>query len=252
MASNDPHEIIRQFMAPLGNLEPLTILCRRTIHERAGREMDKHALLAWALQIQIKALTQESLPPYSKNTVNDEFLKEIAKFSWSQNGPLIAAEFLMKHGIAFVVEPHLPGTYLDAASLLAKDGRPIVAMTLRHDRLDNFWFCLLHELAHISLHLNENTPAFVDDMDFHNVKDAKEIEADDLASNSFVSRHRWKSSRASQTRSLEDIQDLAKELKIHPAIIAGRLRHEARNYHIFKQLIGHGEVRKLFEGMPWR
>jgi hypothetical protein len=33
----------------------------------------------------------------------------------------------------------------------------IVALTLRHDRLDNFWFTLFHEIGHLKLHIGEAT-----------------------------------------------------------------------------------------------
>ena len=37
-------------------------------------------------------------------------------------------------------------------------------MTQRYDRIDNFWFTLLHELAHVGLHLagSGRDAAFVD------------------------------------------------------------------------------------------
>ena len=54
-----------------------------------------------------------------------------------------------RHGIPLVIERHLPRTYLDGAALRLGDGRPVVALTLRYDRIDSFWFCLLHELAHV-------------------------------------------------------------------------------------------------------
>ena len=38
---------------------------------------------------------------------------------------------------------------------------PIVALTLRHDRLDNFWYCLCHELAHVDKHLNDDDDSTV-------------------------------------------------------------------------------------------
>jgi HTH-type transcriptional regulator/antitoxin HigA len=243
-------EVVRSFFAPLEQVKYLSLLCRRTIHERSGREMDKYALFAWAARIQIRALGFEPLPKYAEGVVNSDFMKEIARFSWSDRGPVIATEFLQKHGICVIVEPQLPGTYIDGASMLGKNGRPIIALSIRYDRLDNFWFTLLHELVHIHSHLSTAEPIFVDDLDVQEVKDSKEIEADDQAGNILIPRSRWKNSRAFQQRTVEAIQELAKELKIHPAIIAGRLRHESRNFHIFNQLIGRGQVRKLFEGNP--
>ena len=38
---------------------------------------------------------------------------------------------------------------LAIAALKLGDGTPVIALTLRYDRIDNFWFCLLHELAHV-------------------------------------------------------------------------------------------------------
>ena len=40
-----------------------------------------------------------------------------------------------------------------------------MALTLRHDRVDNFWFTLLHDLAHATLHLGANTSIILDDLD---------------------------------------------------------------------------------------
>lgn len=47
------------------------------------------------------------------------------------------------------------------APLHQRGDRPIVALTLRHDRIDNFWFALLHEVAHVALHLTTKAPAFI-------------------------------------------------------------------------------------------
>lgn len=49
----------------------------------------------------------------------------------------------------------MKGTLLDGAALKDVDGQPIIGMTLRHDRLDNFWFTLLHELAHLWKHVGK-------------------------------------------------------------------------------------------------
>ena len=65
-------------------------------------------------------------------------------------------EYLAHSGIPLVVEPHLPQTYLDGAAFLLPAGRPVIGLTLRYDRLDNFWFVLFHELAHVVKHLRKD------------------------------------------------------------------------------------------------
>src|SRR3546814_17718699 len=57
-------------------------------------------------------------------------------------------------GVRVVVERHLPKTYLDGAAMLLDGKDAIIALTLRHDRLDNFWFVLFHELGRIVRHRN--------------------------------------------------------------------------------------------------
>ena len=39
---------------------------------------------------------------------------------------------------------------------------------------------------------------------------------------------------------------LAQQLRIHPAIIAGRIRYERKNYRIFSKMIGNKRIRKHF------
>lgn len=46
---------------------------------------------------------------------------------------------------------------------------------------------------------------------------------------------------------LKKILNLATEMQIHPAIIAGRIRHELKNFRLLSNFVGHGEVRKYFK-----
>ena len=54
-------------------------------------------------------------------------------------------------------------------------GPRLIGLTLRYDRIDNFGFSLLHELAHVDWHWNEEH-GFIDDMRLPSL-DAKEIQA---------------------------------------------------------------------------
>jgi HTH-type transcriptional regulator/antitoxin HigA len=136
--------------------------------------------------------------------------------------------------------------------MLAADGRPVIGMTLRHDRLDNFWFTLLHELAHVMRHLHEAGDSFVDDLDLQETDDPREIEADETAQGALIpSVANWGASRARQERSTEAIQEFAAKWRIHPAIVAGRIRHDFGKYQILNQLVGTRAVRRLFTEVRW-
>ena len=76
-----------------------------------------------------------------------------------------------------VVESGLPGMSVDGASLHTSAAGPVLALTLRYDRLDNFWFTLLHELGHIAMHLSEpSDEVFVDSFE-NTIDDEQEAEA---------------------------------------------------------------------------
>jgi HTH-type transcriptional regulator/antitoxin HigA len=170
------------------------------------------------------------------------------KLSWSKDGPKLAKEYLAHHGIHLIYLPHLPRTYLDGVALKLTDGTPVIGLTLRYDRLDNFWFCLCHELAHITLHMNGETNAiFIDDLSLGAVDDNRESEADQWAQDVLIPSDVWNQSTIRSNPRPVDIVNLAHELGIHPAIVAGRVRKELHNYHLLTHYVGNGEVRNLFE-----
>ncbi len=243
-------KLIDRFFEPLGGIPSVQALWRRTLVERSGKAMDKYALWAWTARVLIKADSMK-LPNYKTGTVDKEFIEQVIHLSLSDKGPIEAQKYLTQHRIPLVIEPHLPRTHLDGAALLSREGRPVIGLTIRHDRIDNFWFNLVHELIHIEKHLRSTEEAFVDDLDSEPGSDPREREADRIASEIFIPRTVWKRSDAYRQRTPDAVQELALQLKIHPAIIAGRIRHDARNFYILSQMIGTGKVRKLFPDINW-
>ena len=98
---------------------------------------------------------------------------------------LVADQRRGRSGVVTV--PHLPGTHLDGGAVRSSEGYCVIGLTLRHDRLDSFWFTLMHELAHAARHLNGPTGVYLDDLDGPASKDPLEIEADTLASEWLIS-----------------------------------------------------------------
>ena len=243
-------DVLRGFFGLLGPQQASAPLYRQSRHLRSARRADTYALVAWTARVLILAAKKPSVP-YVEGTATPEFMREVARLSVLDEGPRLAGEFLGKHGILLVVEPHLTGTYLDGAALQATDGRPVIALTIRYDRIDNFWFVLMHELVHVARHLFREHVPFYDDLDVGPEDDPREKEADTIAGEVLIPEEAWKKSPASRLRSPEAIQQLASQLRIHPAIVAGRYRHEYRSFRILNQFVGHGQVRPLFRDVKW-
>jgi len=243
-ASAAIEDVVRGFISDAG-LQFGAASFRRTISGEAQSPATRYSLYAWLARVVQRARSLKSgVGKYDQSALSAGFLRELAQLSWSEKGPLLAVEFLNKHGIVVVIEEHLKGTQLDGAALKDADGTPIVGLTLRYDRIDNFWFTLLHEVAHIWKHVDEHE-AFLDDLDASS-EDRRESEANRLAREAFIPRLIWKRSAAYQSPSRETVLQLSHELRIHPAIIAGRIRRETGNYKILNDLVGQGEVRSLF------
>jgi HTH-type transcriptional regulator/antitoxin HigA len=250
-------EIMRDLIRRAGGEHVLPVaLYRKNDHARANAKTDPYALKAWCWEVLARANATKLPAAYKPGIVNVAFLRKVARLSWSSDGPRLAQEFLAKHGIHLICLEHLPRTHLDGAALQLADGTPVIGLTLRYDRLDNFWFCLLHELAHIGRHMaNTRNEAFIDDLTLRGMegvrRDPKEDEADAWAEEGLIPADVWNISRVQDNPSPLAVMELAQRLEIHPAIVAGRVRYETRNYRLLSHFVGTGEVRhQLFKGSP--
>lgn len=233
-------DLMRGFLRGLAPNPAEPVLMRAPLHQRGERRINEEALLAWRLCVLKKARAIDPSRDYKKGVVTARWLRELARLSSFQEGPKLAREYLARAGISLVIEPHFKGTYLDGAAMLDQ-GRPIVALTLRHDRLDNFWFVLLHELAHVARHLDEGHPFFADDLDSSDKADRQEAEADAMAQEALLPQAEWAAFSTQANPTASTAQALADHLRIDPAIVAGRVRHEQKNFRLLNRLLGQGE-----------
>lgn len=209
--------------------------------------IEEIATMAWVAHVLDSA--RENAPPvkFKPSSLNEAFVRKLAKLSVRQDGPKRALVAVREIGISLVVESGLPGMSVDGAALHTSAAGPVLALTLRYDRLDNFWFTLMHELGHIALHLSEpSDDVFVDSLE-DNAGDEQEAEAEAnaFAKDGLIPRDLWLRSDAYRLGSEGSVINLAKQLGVHQAIVAGRIRYERRNFRIFTDIVGVGGVRDV-------
>lgn len=261
ISAESAEDILSSFFAPLGGPPALAALYRKGEHVRSARTMDPYALTAWTARVLLVAAESEFVHPFEPEAFTAERLRQLVRLSEASDGPIRAIAFLREMGIPVVVEPHLPRTQLDGAAIRAASGKPVIGLTLRYDRLDNFWSTLMHEIVHVLRHLagpNIATPSdartverFYDDLDVELDANPAEREADFVAGEWLVPSQAWESSAARYVKSPEAVGLLANELDVHPAIVAGKVRHFFKEYRVLNNLVGHGEVRRLFPSLQW-
>lgn len=244
-------EVMRSLIESAGGFRALptqAALYRKGKH--VSSKADDYALTAWCLRVLAAARKQEGIEAFDASTVTLEFLRDVAKLSSFDKGPLLAQELLCRNGIKLVFVRHLSKTYLDGAAMMCPDGSPVIGMSLRHDRIDNFWFCLLHELVHVGRHLADDPKGlFVDDLSadrINNEQDYRELEADEWARNALIDPSVLASSTLMENPTVESVKTLAHRINIHPVCIAGRIRWEKKNFKLLPSLTGRGAVRKHF------
>jgi HTH-type transcriptional regulator/antitoxin HigA len=222
--------------------DPPQVAFRPRVSEERGPE--DRAILAWVRRVEQLAV-QQPVQTFSADAMQ-VFVDRLLTLADSGTDIEKIPALFIENGIHFVVVPHLPKTFLDGAALWI-DGNPIVALSLRYDRIDAFWFTLLHELAHI---YRKHQQAHVDQL-FDQEKQElgrEESEANEQASEwllpkedlqEFIELQRPRYSRAS-------IERFAAEQKRHPGIVIGQLMHkgELKYSHLREYLV---KVRPIFE-----
>ena len=152
----------------------------------------------------------------------EQLYEELHHYTVQENGINTFLEKLNQVGVIVFVLPHLQKTYLDGAAFYCHHN-PVIVYTARYKRIDNFWFTIAHEIAHILYHLNEENTFFLDNFREEEMNDL-EVEANDYAAkklkhNEIISFLKAKINYLST----EDIENCAKNLAIHPALIIGKL-----------------------------
>lgn len=180
---------------------------------------------------EFNGLSRDVLKDISRLSLNPESLKQISSYLW-------------QHGVVLIFVPQTAGMKTDGVFFKLQCGTPIVGMTLRYDRYDYFWFTLMHELSHVSIHYDR-----LDDPHFDCLEDLGEdiveLEANQLAKETFISRSDWRSASVRRHRNEEELLKDAQKLSIHPAVLAGFVRHDLGNYTLFNSVIHEISVKRM-------
>ncbi|MEY4564869.1 MAG: hypothetical protein RLZZ618_4146 [Pseudomonadota bacterium] len=243
-ARDNAEELIRSFMRGMQLQPDHQAKLRAPLQQSGNRLMDDYALLTWRVAVLKKSRQIQIKTAYVKGSLSTERLKELARLSRFEQGPRLAQEFLADMGIALVFENHFNKTYLDGAAMFDGD-RPVVALTLRHDRLDNFWFALMHELVHVKEHLGPDHLFIADNLEDKLRQQSKEErEADEGAREILIPQAEWLAADLMSEPTIEGANALADKLRIHPAIVAGRVRFQSGNWRLLSSI--KAEVRCQF------
>ncbi len=153
----------------------------------------------------------------------------------------LAPRMLAECGIRFVIVESLTGAKIDGVSFWLNDFAPVIGMTLRFDRVDNFWFVLRHELEHILRGHGRSTIKLDAELEGERAGVGSSLPEDERVANEAAAEFcvpqdqlRRFMERKAPVFADRDILGFSRTLKVHPALVAGQLQHRTGRYDRFR------------------
>lgn len=148
---------------------------------------------------------------------------------------------LAESGIRFSIVETLPSAKIDGATFWMDDTSPVIGISLRYDRIDNFWFVLRHELEHVLRGHGkaavivdtelEKERAGIGDTVPEGERVANQAAAEFCVPQESIQRF---IDRKSPLFSQRDLIGFARTLNLHPGLVAGQLQHQTGRYELFR------------------
>lgn len=183
--------------------------------------------LAWYCRV-LQMAEGLQVSNYSEQTMRTEGLAELHRLTTSEHELRKLPRVLADLGVRFVIVERLPKMQVDGVAFWLDDS-PAIAVTLRADRIDGFWFTLAHELAHI-LHRDLtalDTNLVGKDREPTDEKPEIEKNADRFASDFLIPQAEIDKFilRVRPLYSKVGIIQFANRIRVHPGIVVGQLQH---------------------------
>ncbi len=196
------------------------------------------AQLAWLFRV--RQLAGEMIvPPYGEQKLR-KLIDDLPRYMTNEEEVRHVPHLLAECGVRFVVVETLPKANIDGVCFWIDDASPVIGVTTRHDRIDNFWFVLRHEIEHV-LNRDGRGELSVDVIDV-------DLEGGMSAENDLPTEERLANTAAAAfcvpAADLEsfyirkfpfiaekDVLGFAGRVQRHPGIVVGQLQRKMNRYN---------------------
>jgi HTH-type transcriptional regulator / antitoxin HigA len=187
----------------------------------------------------------EAMPtkPYSESALKDAMPRLRALMTEPEEARHVP-RILMECGVRFVIVEGLPNAKIDGVCLWLDSKKPVIGLSLRFDRNDNFWFVLWHEIAHV-LHRHGQSDPIID----------VELEGDRKAADQTIQKQEAIANRDAAEHSIpqhemmtfiarkspffaeRDIVGFARRLNLHPGIVVGQIQKQTGRWDFLRKYL---------------
>ncbi len=214
-----------QNIGDIGDEVPFAYAARQSIDYRTKPNPSQ---TAWLMRVRKLAKAWHVEKPYSHRAFN-AMMRELEPLRAEPEEIRHLPKVLSHYGIRFLVVQHLPKTRIDGACFWLDKHSPVIAVSLRYDRIDWFWHSLVHELKHVRDRDGADesvleTQLVGEDAQPHGQKEEKQ--ADEFAVAFLVNQARLKEfiGRKDPIYSNKDVMNFSRLIGVHPGIVVGQLQ----------------------------
>lgn len=194
---------------------------------------------AWLFRVKQVASLQQA-PAYSELALQ-RALPRLHELMRNPEDVQRVPEILEECGVRLVVVEPLPGSKIDGACLWLGDTEqlsPVIGLSLRFDRIDNFWFVLRHEIEHVL----RRDASIDEDLDpTADAESSPDLSEEELAANVAAAEFCVPQKKLSGfiTRlhpfyAEDRVVGFAKLMKVHPGIVIGQLQRRINRYDLLR------------------
>lgn len=213
--------------------------CPRFLHsaKKTSYENITSHQLAWLFRARRIAESQ-IVKPFSEDALKKS-LPTLHSFMTAPEEARHVAPLLTNVGVRLVFVETLPGSKIDGACFWLDAKKPVIAMSLRLDRIDNFWFVLRHELEHVLQGHGKSEVCLDQEIDNGRPDELPDEErvANAEAANFCVPKSQLEDfvARVSPFFSDQKVCLFAQRMQVHPGIVVGQLQRRINRYDLLKK-----------------
>jgi HTH-type transcriptional regulator/antitoxin HigA len=198
--------------------------------------------LAWLHRV-VQLAEAMDCKPYSERALSAAKLKLKTLMNNPENIKYVP-EILAGCGLRFVIVEGLPGGKIDGVCIWLNPDTPIIAMSCRLDRIDNFWFVLWHELTHVLNRDGKSECAWIVDVSLEKdrasdseTNSQQERKANAGAAENCIPQGELASFMVGRSRYVAEdaVLRFARKMKVHPGIVVGQIQNRTGRYELLRK-----------------
>jgi len=197
------------------------------------------AQIAWLYRVQ-QIAKQTLVRKYSASAVMNA-VRELKPLLGSPEGARKVPRILGDCGIRYAIVESLPTAKIDGVCFWIDEKSPVIGMTLRFDRIDNFWFVLRHELEHVIQEHGKSAVMLDVSLEGERAGTGADIPTEERVANQAAAEFCVPQTPLTKFIQLKaplfaerDIRGFAATYKIHPGLVAGQLQYKTKRFDLFR------------------